>query len=70
MDLEKIKELKNKVEKEYIGHPDVLSIGIGLSSAGKAAVIVAVRNGRKGQFFSLVQDPDIELREADFYETM
>jgi glucose-6-phosphate isomerase len=70
MDLERIKELKKRLEKEYMAHPDVLSIGIGLSSAGKAAVIVAVRTGRKGQFFSMAQDPDIELREADFYETM
>lgn len=69
MELERIVELKKRLEKKYMAHPDVLSIGVGLSSAGNMAVIVSVQTGRKELFSSLEQDPDIEITESDFYET-
>ena len=65
--LDKIKEIKRKFEEEWLAHPAVVGVGIGILSTGGMGLIISVLKSDKAitNFFpEAVEGISIEVQES------
>lgn len=65
--LDKIKEVKRKFEKEWLTHPAVVGVGIGILSTGRMGLIISVLKADKtvaGFFPKATEGISIEVQET------
>lgn len=68
MDIETIKQVKRKYEKEWLAHPAAVSAGIGNLSSGRTGIIISVLKIDTDviTFFpDMVEGVPVELRVTD-----